>query len=118
MLDEFGKRFSFPENIEFSYDGKTGDIVNEIAVRMVEKYDNFVVQQIANEARAAGIADLTVLNKPAILRALQHAQSSWGYKKGKLCCLACGFHPEYSLYARYGFSNSNFCPNCGAQMKN
>lgn len=44
-------------------------------------------------------------------------KSKWVYRKGKICCEKCLFHPDYSLYARDGYSNSNFCPNCGAEMK-
>ena len=68
---DFGTRFQFPENIHVEYDGAVGSIQNEIAVRMAEKYEDFVVKQIAMEARAEGVSDLTVLNKKAILDAIK-----------------------------------------------
>ena len=68
---DFGTRFQFPENIHVEYDGAVGSIQNEIAVRMAEKYEDFVIQQIAMEARAEGVSDLTVLNKEAILNAIK-----------------------------------------------
>ena len=68
---EFGKRFNFPENIKFDYDGVTGCVANEVAVRMAEKWEDFVVEQIVAEAVDMGISDLTVLNKPAIIDALR-----------------------------------------------
>ncbi len=68
---EFGKRFNIPENIQFEYDGKTGCVAQDIAVRMAEKWEDFVVEQIVAEATDMGISDLTVLNKPAIMDALR-----------------------------------------------
>lgn len=68
---DFGTRFQFLENIHVEYDGAVGSIQNEIAVRMAEKYEDFVVKQIAMEARAEGVSDLTVLNKEAILNAIK-----------------------------------------------
>ena len=50
--------------------------------------------------------------------AVEVVHSKWGYRNGPLCCLNCGFEPPYSLYSRDGFSNANYCPNCGASMKN
>ena len=70
-MPEFGARFQFPENIQLEYGGQSGCVASEIAVRMAEKYDDFVVEQIANEAREAGISDLTVLNKGAIIEAMR-----------------------------------------------
>ena len=69
--EEWGTRYQFPENMHFEYDGQTHTLANEIAVKMAEKYDTFIADQIAMEARAEGISDLTVLNKTAILDALK-----------------------------------------------
>ena len=70
-IPEFGRRYNFPENIHIEYDGLCGNIVNQVVVKMVEKYDSFVADQIAMEARASGVSDLTVLNKTAIMNALK-----------------------------------------------
>lgn len=70
-VKEWGARFNFPENLKIEYDGYSGGISNQIAVKMAEKYDDFIVSQIAMEARAEGIFDLTVLNKWAILNAIK-----------------------------------------------
>ena len=70
LSPEFGRRYNFAENIHIEYDGLTGNIVNEIVVKMVEKYDGFVADQIAMEAKASGVSDLTVLNKAAIMNAI------------------------------------------------
>ena len=67
---EWGKRFTFPENIQIEYNGYTGSVTSEIAVKMAERYEDAVVNQIAMEAKLAGVADCTVLNKDAILYAL------------------------------------------------
>lgn len=68
---EWGKRFTFPENIQVEYNGYMGSVNSEIAVKMAERYEDAVVNQIAMEAKLAGVADCTVLNKAAILEALQ-----------------------------------------------
>lgn len=67
---EWGKRFSFPENIQIEHNGIAGSITSEIAIKMAERYEDSVVNQIAMEAKLAGVADCTVLNKAAILEAL------------------------------------------------
>ena len=67
---EWGKQFSFHENIRISYNGYEGNIVSEIAVKMVERYENAIVDRIAMEAKMAGVAKCVVLNKAAILAAL------------------------------------------------
>ena len=67
---EWGRRFAFPENIQVEYNGYMGSVTSEIAVKMAERYEDAVVKQIAMEAKLAGVADCTVLNKAAILEAL------------------------------------------------
>lgn len=68
---EWGRRFTFPENIQVEYNGYMGSVTSEIAVKMAERYEDAVVKQIAMEAKLAGVADCTVLNKKAILDAIQ-----------------------------------------------
>ena len=67
---EWGKRFAFPENVQIEYNGTTGSLTSEIAIKMADRYEDVVVEQIAMEAKLAGVADCTVLNKAAILDAL------------------------------------------------
>ena len=67
---EWGKRFTFPENVQIEYNGIAGSLTNEIAIKMADRYEDAVVEQIAMEAKLAGVADCTVLNKAAILDAL------------------------------------------------
>ena len=67
---EWGRQFNFPDNIQITYNGSEGNIVSEIAVKMAERYEDKVVEQIAMEAKAAGVESVTVLNKAAILDAL------------------------------------------------
>lgn len=102
---EFGARFQFPENMNFEYDGKTHTLVNEIVVNMAEKYDNFIVEQIAMTARAEGISDLTVLNKVAILEALERRTPRKPRNDGWLYCPVCG-KDVLQDYVK-------FCPDCG-----
>ena len=68
---EWGSRFHFPENTEVSMDGFVEKVTEKMACEMAEKYDAFILASIANAARAAGVSDLTVLNKAAILEAIE-----------------------------------------------
>lgn len=67
---EWGSRFSFPENMETNFDGPLTSLTEKIAVQMADNYDTAVAEEIAAAARAAGVTDCTVLNKEAILDAL------------------------------------------------
>ena len=107
---DFGTRFQFPENIHVEYDGVVGSIQNEIAVRMAEKYEDFVVQQISMEARAEGISDITVLNKEAILDAIKKRipQKPWYWVEEDsegLACPAC----HMGVTVDHGRIKDTFC---------
>ena len=67
---EWGCRFSFPENAVLEFD-PVNPIVHKIAVAMAEHYDDAVTEAIAKAAKAEGITELTVLNKSAIISAIQ-----------------------------------------------
>ena len=69
-LPEFGSRFSFPENIESNFDALQMRVTEKILVQMVDNYETAVAGEIASAARSAGVTDCTVLNKKAILDAL------------------------------------------------
>lgn len=68
---EWGARFQFPENAEVSMDGLVMNITEKMACAMTEKYDEFIAESIAKAAREAGVSDCTVMNKYAILNAIE-----------------------------------------------
>ena len=113
-VKEWGARFNFPENLQVEYGGHCGSISNEIAVKMAEQYDDFIVSQIAMEARAEGISDLTVLNKWAILNAIkkQIPQKPW-YRREEdadgWACPAC----HMGVTVDHGRIKDTFCSHCG-----
>ena len=110
---EFGSRFSFPENMKVEYDGFSGSISNEIVVKMADKYDTFVAEQIAMEARANGISDLTVLNKTAILTALRKAVPQLVVPTINTCpCPACNYD-MMGLWDYPELQDPKYCPICG-----
>ena len=39
ISSELGSRFSFPENMKVEYDSFSGSLINEIVVKMVDKYE-------------------------------------------------------------------------------
>lgn len=112
----FGSRFQFPENMHVEYDGLSGTLIDEIVIHMAQKYDDAVVTQIAIEARANGISDLTVLNKGAILMALSRSLPDSPYPDGDrsiLACPRCG-SGEY-LHNEDG-NEMHFCGQCGQAL--
>ena len=110
-VKEWGARFNFPENLKIEYDGYSGGISNQIAVKMAEKYDDFIVSQIAMEARAEGICDLTVLNKWAILEAIRK-QTPQRVTDGT--CPKC--HRIF-LFKHGETRKGNYCDNCGQALE-
>ena len=67
---KWGSRFHFPENVENNCDELTMSVTEKLCVQMVDNYETVVVEEIASAARATGVTDCTVLNKKAILEAL------------------------------------------------
>lgn len=117
LIPEFGSRFSFPENLHIEYEGLCGSITNEVAVKMAEKYDNFIVEQIAMEARAAGVSDLTVLNKAAIINALRkQIPQQVIMNEIRILCPACRYD-MMGLWDYPDVQDPNYCPICGQKLK-
>lgn len=117
LSPEFGKRFSFPENMHIEYDGLCGNIVNEIALKMVEKYDSFVAEQIAMEARASGVSDVTVLNKTAIINAIKKEIAQQVImNEYEILCPACRYD-MMGLWDYPDVKDPNYCPICGQKLK-
>ena len=113
----FGRRYQFPDNMHVEYDGFSGSLVNEIVVKMAEKYDNYIADQIAMEARAEGISDLTVLNKPAIINALKKAVPQQVTLTPDRCiCPGCGFD-RMGLWDNPEAMDPDYCPICGQKLK-
>lgn len=132
---EWGRRFNFPENIQIEYNGCSGSVTSEIAVKMAERYENAVIEQIAMEAKAAGVSDLTVLNKVAILdaikkqipqkleRAIIHDDELW--KKAMFRCPRCAQHllvvevvarPDHGFERLKQEDKPAFCRSCGQAL--
>lgn len=102
---EWGARFQFPENVDVSMDSLVAKITEKMACEMVEEYDNFIAESIAKAAREAGVSDCTVLNKKAILEAIEKQIPMVPLGKGRT---------TYNGYIRY---TDYYCPVCGKQQK-
>lgn len=117
IKQDFGCRYQFPDNMRVEYDGFSGSIVNELVVKMAEKYDSFIADQIAAEARAEGISDLTVLNKNAIMAALQKAVPRQVILKPDECiCPGCHYD-MMGLWDYPDVQDPAYCPICGQKLK-
>lgn len=132
---EWGKRFNFPENVQIEYNGYSGSVASEIAVKMAERYEDAVIEQIAMEAKAAGISDLTVLNKAMILEAIEKQvpqkpertvfRDDELWKKAILRCPRCAQHllvvevvarPDHGFERLKQEDKSPFCRSCGQAL--
>jgi len=118
---EFGRQFNSPENIQITYNGSEGNIVSEIAVKMAERYESKVIEQIAMEAKAAGVASVTVLNKTAILEALEKQTpqrpdlEADGYSDGELV-YDTGYCPRCRQDYKIECHTPKYCENCGQAL--
>lgn len=117
-VPEFGSRFSFPENQNFEFENGIAQMTSKICVQMAEQYDEAVIAEIANAARACGVSDCVVLNKKAIMDALmkqvpqQPDLEGDGYSDGELVydtgyCPRC--HQDYEIE----YHTPKYCENCG-----
>lgn len=114
---DFGRRYQFPDNMHVEYDEFSGSIVNEIVVKMAEKYDNYIADQIAIEARAEGISDLTVLNKHAIINALKKAiPQQVTLTLDRCICPGCNYD-MMGLWDYPDVQDPTYCPICGQRLK-
>lgn len=119
---EWGKRFSFPENIQVEYNGYMGSVTSEIAVKMVDRYEESVCKQIAMEARAAGVSDCTVLNKAAILEAIEKQTPQQpdlegdGYDDGGNLIYDTGYCPRCRCSYEVDYHKPKYCENCGQAL--
>lgn len=117
LISGFGRRYNLPENLHIEYEGLCGNIVNQVVVKMVEKYDGFVADQIAMEARASGVSDLTVLNKTAIMNALKKEIPQQVIINDNEClCPACRYD-MMGLWDYPDVQDPNYCPICGQKLK-
>lgn len=115
---EFGRQFNFPENIQITYNGQEGNIVSEIAVKMVERYEAKVIEQIAMEAKAAGVASVTVLNKAAILDALNKQTRRVPIKESLAdrSCPTCDAYLPFDALNDSLTDAPSFCSKCGQAL--
>lgn len=109
---KWGARFQFPENVQTSVVGTSLKLREKLACVFAEKYDSFIAEEIAREARAAGVSDLTVLNKAAILEAIEKQipksplPETRYYGHGK--CPRCA--------AVFLDKSTRYCGNCGQAL--
>ena len=113
-VKEWGARFNFPENLQVEVGGYCGSISNQIVVKMAEQYDDFIVSQIAMEARAEGFSDLTVLNKWAIMNAIKkQIPQKPLYRREEdaegWACPVC----HIGVTVDHGRIKNTFCSHCG-----
>lgn len=106
-----GTKFSFPENTEIELDSGVHRVTQKMCTQIVDEYDNFLVQQIANTARENGIGELFVLNKKTIMDALskQMPKKPVDLAKSELYgrCAVCG---------KAVHVGERYCDQCGQKL--
>ena len=119
---EWGARFHFPENAKASVDGFKLTVTEKLACEFAEKYDSFIAEEIAREARAAGVSDLTVLNKAAILEAIekqipqQPDLEGDGYDDGGNLIYDTGYCPRCRCSYEVDYHKPKYCEDCGQAL--
>lgn len=82
------------------------DIINNVAIRIAESFDNAIVEECAEIAKEEGITDLVLLNKHDIAAA-------WRKQIPMECTEeAC---PKCNTSVK-SFS-ADYCPHCGQKLK-
>ena len=115
---QFGSRFHFPENVESSCDYLQISITEKLCVQMVDNYETAVVEEIAAAARSAGVTDCTVLNKKAILDALnkQLPQKPIHDSLADRACPSCDAYIPFDALNDRISDAPNFCKHCGQAL--
>lgn len=115
MTFDFGRRFSLPENIDVQFDNAVHSVTQKMVAQFVDDYDDYIISQIANTARQNGISELVVLNKAAIMGALnkQIPQKPRVDDNDWYCCRNCG--DTFSLVNMVNDRNK-FCGKCGQAL--
>lgn len=114
---EWGSRFQFPENQKIDFDGLQMRVTDKIVVQMLDNYETAVASEIASAARAAGVSDVTVLNKKAILEALQkQIPQQVIMNQDEIRCPACRYD-MMGLWDYPDVQDPNYCPICGQKLK-
>lgn len=108
---EWGSHFSFPENLKTNFDGLQMNVTEKLYVQMEDNYETAVVEEIVSAARSAGVTDCTVLNKKAILEAInkQIPKKPTDIAKSELYgrCALCG---------QVVHIGNRYCDQCGQAL--
>lgn len=115
---EWGSRFHFPENVENNCDDLLMSVTEKLYVQMVDNYETAVAEEIASAARAAGVTDCTVLNKKAILEALnkQIPKKPIHDRLADRACPACYEYIPFDALNDRLCDEPNFCKHCGQAL--
>lgn len=107
----FGHRFSFPENVDTTFDSSVNRVTQKLCVQFLDEYDDYIVSQIANTAKENGVSELAVLNKKVIIDALNKRmpKKPVDLAKNELYgnCAGCG---------RVVHVGNRYCDQCGQKL--
>lgn len=109
MKDNFGTFLHIADPVFSDPPGK--DLIYNFAVSFRDDIENKIIQEIIKEAKAEGITDIVLLNKPAIIDALkkQTAMKPIGEKYFKKC-------PSCNGGIGVEFGKPGFCDKCGQKL--
>ena len=108
---EWGSRFQFPENLEINFDDLQMRVTDKIVVQMMDNYESAVAAEIASAARAAGVSDVTVLNKEAILDALNKQ-----IPKKPADLAKCELYGHCAVCGKLVHIGERYCDQCGQAL--
>lgn len=118
---EFVKRHSFNPEIRVNIDDNIYTIERRMCGLAVEEEDKIIAESIIRIAKEHGITDLYLLNKKAIVEALQK-QIPKKVEVKRWMCTECECGYEFSKHHGDGYysipytKQTKYCPNCGQAL--
>lgn len=121
MKDNFGEFLHIADPVFADPPGK--DLIYNFAVSFRDDIENKIIQEIIKEAKAEGITDVVLLNKPAIIGALRKQTAmkpkirKFGFKSVYYACPCCEqrliskIDGEFIAGQKY-----NHCYKCGQKL--
>ena len=111
-MKDFGLHIPIHQPCEISWkdDSVLAEFTQKLFVQWQENFDDAVVKEIVKMAKAEGITDVVILNKPAIIEAL---------KKQTAMKPLCGFWykcPACKVGINTENGNPHYCEYCGQKI--
>lgn len=106
MKDNFGTFLHISDPVFVDPHGN--ELIYKFSVSFRDDIENKIIQEIIKEAKAEGITDVVLLNKPAIIEALKKQTAMKPKDEGWLYCPVCG--------KDVCVEKPKYCSDCGQKL--